>query len=79
MAAGDEPAVDAAEPGSQVPGSSASASVAAAGEILVSAETARAAGLEGGLGRRAVELKGKAEPVEVLPIVVGPMAERIAG
>jgi len=55
------------------------ASVAAAGEILVSAETARAAGLEGGLARRTVELKGKAEPVEVLPIVVGPMAERIAG
>jgi len=54
------------------------ASVAAAGEILVSADTARAAGIDGGHARRQVELKGKAEPVEVIPMLVGSRGDRSA-
>jgi adenylate cyclase len=54
------------------------ASVAAAGEILVSAETARAAGIDGGHVRRQVALKGKAEPVEVIPMIVGSRSDRSA-
>ena len=45
-------------------------SVAAAGEILVTAAAAEAAGLEPGLERRTLALKGKSEPVEV--VVLGP-------
>jgi adenylate cyclase len=41
-------------------------SVAGAGEILVTAAGAAAAGLESGLERRSLDLKGKSEPVEVV-------------
>jgi adenylate cyclase len=41
-------------------------SVAGAGEILVTAAGAVAAGLDSGLERRVLELKGKSEPVEVV-------------
>ena len=41
-------------------------SVAAAGEILVTAAAADAAGLDAGLERRTLELKGKSESVEVV-------------
>jgi class 3 adenylate cyclase len=44
-------------------------SVAGAGEVLVAAASAAAAGLGSGLERRVLELKGKSEPVEV--VVVG--------
>jgi len=42
------------------------ASVASAGEILVSVAAADAAGLEPGLERRSLDLKGKEIPVEVV-------------
>ena len=45
-------------------------SVAAAGEILVTTTAAAAAGLDAGLDRRTLELKGKTEPVDV--VVLGP-------
>jgi adenylate cyclase len=41
-------------------------SVAAAGEILVTTDAAAAAGLDAGLDRRSLDLKGKTEPVEVV-------------
>jgi adenylate cyclase len=41
-------------------------SIAAAGEILVTAAGAVAAGLDPGLERRLLDLKGKSEPVEVV-------------
>jgi len=41
-------------------------SVASAGEILVTTAGAAAAGLEPGLERRSLQLKGKTEPVEVV-------------
>jgi adenylate cyclase len=41
-------------------------SVAGAGEILVTAASAAAAGLDSGLERRMLDLKGKSEQVEVV-------------
>src|SRR5918999_4617222 len=46
------------------------ASTARAGEILVSAETARAAGLDPGLEHRRLELKGKEGTTEVVTLTV---------
>jgi len=77
-ALGDEVHVELTAVGDAVNVTARLASVAAAGEILVSAETARAAGIEAGAVRRTVELKGKAEPVEVVPIVIGSKGERTA-
>jgi adenylate cyclase len=48
------------------------ASTAAAGEILVTACAAKAAGLEEGLERRSLQLKGKQEVVEVVSLKVRP-------
>jgi adenylate cyclase len=50
-------------------------SVAGAGEILVTAASAAEAGLDSGLERRVLELKGKSEPVEV--VVLGQPASPI--
>ncbi len=47
------------------------AAAAEAGEILVSAEAANAAGLDGALDRRSLELKGKELPTEVVSVRVG--------
>jgi adenylate cyclase len=46
------------------------ASVAAAGEVLVTVEAASAAGLDASLDRRALELKGKESPTEVVSVRV---------
>jgi adenylate cyclase len=48
------------------------ASVAVAGEILVSTAAARAAGVEEGLPHRQLDLKGKQQRTEVISITVGP-------
>ncbi len=48
------------------------AAAAGAGEILVSAEAATAAGLDPNLERRSLELKGKAEATEVVSVRVAP-------
>lgn len=47
------------------------AAAAGPGEILVSAEAARTAGLDPGLPRRTLELKGKSAPFEVVALRVG--------
>jgi adenylate cyclase len=49
------------------------ASAAAAGEILVSVDAAKAAGLEPDTPSRSLELKGKNEAVEVVALTVGPV------
>ena len=49
-------------------------SVAGAGEILVGAATAAAAGLPQGLERRSLHLKGKSEPVDVVVLAEAPSA-----
>ena len=77
-ALGDEVHVELTAVGDAVNVTARLASVAAAGEILVSADTARAAGLDAGATRRTVELKGKAEPVEVVPITIGSKREQPA-
>jgi class 3 adenylate cyclase len=48
------------------------AAAAGAGEILVSAAVATAAGLDPDLERRSLELKGKTEATEVVTVRVGP-------
>jgi adenylate cyclase len=48
------------------------ASVASVGEVLVTAEAAAAAGLDGTLERRTLELKGKQLTTEVVTLRVGP-------
>ena len=77
-ALGDDVHVELTAVGDAVNVTARLASVAAAGEILVSTDTARAAGLDAGAPSRKVELKGKAEPVEVVPITVGPRPARVA-
>jgi adenylate cyclase len=77
-ALGDEVHVELTAVGDAVNVTARLASVAAAGEILVSADAARAAGLDAGATRRTVELKGKAEPVEVVPITIGSKREQPA-
>jgi adenylate cyclase len=77
-ALGDEMHVELTAVGDAVNVTARLASVATAGEILVSAETARAAGIGAAATRRTVELKGKAEPVGVVPIIVGPNGGRAA-
>jgi adenylate cyclase len=47
------------------------AAAAAAGEVLVSADAARAAGLDPALPRSSLELKGKGAPTEVVRLRVG--------
>jgi adenylate cyclase len=46
---------------------------ARAGEVLVTVEAAQAAGLDAGLERRSLELKGKSMPTEVVSLTVGPL------
>ena len=48
------------------------ASAAGAGEVVVSVDAATAAGLDPGLERRSLELKGKAEATEVVSLRVAP-------
>jgi adenylate cyclase len=50
------------------------ASAARAGEILVTAEAAAAAGLDASLERRPLELRGKKERTEVVALAVSPTA-----
>jgi adenylate cyclase len=54
------------------------ASTAHAGEILVTTAAAAAAGLDPGLERRSLELKGKQLPTEVVSIRVGPPVAAVA-
>lgn len=44
------------------------ASAAAPGEILITTEAARAAGLDASLERRSLQLKGRREPIEVVSL-----------
>lgn len=49
------------------------ASAAAAGEILVTADAATAAGLDSSLERKPLELRGKQQLIEVVTVTVGPV------
>lgn len=69
---GDESDTELTAMGDMVNVTARLASAAGAGEILVTAASARAAGVTHDLEHRTLELKGKSEPVEVL--VLGPTA-----
>ncbi|HET7472797.1 MAG TPA: adenylate/guanylate cyclase domain-containing protein [Candidatus Limnocylindrales bacterium] len=47
------------------------AAAAAAGEVIVSADAAKAANLDAGLDRRMLDLKGKGAPFEVVSVRIG--------
>jgi adenylate cyclase len=51
------------------------ASAATAGEILVTADAAKAAELDSSLERRPLELRGKEQPIQVVTITVRPAVE----
>jgi class 3 adenylate cyclase len=48
------------------------AAAATAGQILVTADAATAAGLDSDLQRRPLELKGKQQLIEVVTLTIGP-------
>jgi adenylate cyclase len=51
------------------------AAAASAGEILVTADAATAAGLDSSLERKLLDLKGKQEPVQVVRLTVSPLSK----
>jgi adenylate cyclase len=71
-AVGDESHTELTALGDTVNTTARLASAADAGELLVTADAARAAGIGAGLERRALELKGKEAPTDVVSIRVAP-------
>ena len=71
-AIGDEAHTELTAVGDTVNTAARLASAAAAGEVLVTVEAARAAGLDPGLARHSLDLKGKQLPTEVISLRVGP-------
>lgn len=69
---GDKPHAEITVVGDPVNVAARLAAAATAGEILVSAESAAAAGLDPGLERRSLELKGKEAATEVVSLRIGP-------
>ena len=70
-AVGDETHTELTAVGDIVNTTARLATVAGPGEVLVSAEAARDAGLDAGLPRRSLELKGKESPTEVVSLRIG--------
>ncbi len=70
-AVGDESHTELTALGDTVNTTARLASAAAAGEVLVSAAAAEAAGLDPSLDRQALELKGKESATEVISLRVG--------
>jgi adenylate cyclase len=68
---GDEKRIDITALGDNVNIAARLGGAARAGELLVTVEAAKAAGLDSGLERRSLELKGKSTPTEVVSLTVG--------
>jgi adenylate cyclase len=73
-AVGDEAHTELTAIGDTVNVTARLASAAVAGEVIVSGDAARAAGLDATLERRALDLKGKTTPTEVVSLRIGPAA-----
>ena len=73
-AVGDQQKTDLTALGDNVNIAARLGGLARAGEVLVTAEAAVAAGLEADLERRSVELKGKSTSTDVVSLTVGPPA-----
>jgi adenylate cyclase len=73
-AVGDEKHTDLTALGDTVNVAARLGSAAKAGELLVTAEAAAAAGLDASLERRSLDLKGKTTATEVVTVTVGPAA-----
>jgi adenylate cyclase len=70
-AVGDEKRTDLTALGDTVNVAARLGGAARAGEVLVTVDAARAAGLDPGLERRSLELKGKSTPTDVVSLTVG--------
>jgi adenylate cyclase len=73
-AVGDERHTDLTALGDNVNIAARLGSAAHAGEVLMTVETALAAGVDPGLERRSLDLKGKSMATEVVSLLVGPAA-----
>jgi adenylate cyclase len=71
-AVGDERHTDLTALGDNVNIAARLGAAAGAGEVLMTVETALAAGVEAGLERRNLDLKGKSTPTEVVSLLIGP-------
>jgi Adenylate cyclase, family 3 (some proteins contain HAMP domain) len=71
-AVGDERHTDLTALGDNVNIAARLGAAALAGEVLMTVETALAAGVGAGLERRNLDLKGKSTPTEVVSLLVGP-------